>query len=255
MVIVHQGGPVRAFDRRMPAFGEVLSDERDRTDDRLRPRLLRRPRVAARRAEPAARARHREGVSRERGRPDDERSRGGDASVVRATCCSTSGVSAPAASSRSSCRSRLRTGAAGEWQRGLGDVAVAVKHVLFHSARSGTILSAGGEVVLPTGKETRGLGKGVTIFEPFVAVGQMLPRRRVPSGARRRSSCRRTAIAPATRRSGVSRSARASRSAGSGARGRRWSSSLARGSSTATKASSGISCRRCRSRSAGVSTS
>jgi hypothetical protein len=24
---VHQGGPVRAFDRRMPAFGQVLSDE------------------------------------------------------------------------------------------------------------------------------------------------------------------------------------------------------------------------------------
>ena len=27
MAIAHQGGPIRAFDRRMPAFGEVLSDE------------------------------------------------------------------------------------------------------------------------------------------------------------------------------------------------------------------------------------
>ena len=28
---------------------------------------------------------------------------------------------------------------------------------------------------LPTGKETLGLGKGVTVFEPFVTVGQILP--------------------------------------------------------------------------------
>jgi hypothetical protein len=31
------------------------------------------------------------------------------------------------------------------------------------------------EVVLPTGKESAGLGGGVTIFEPFVAFGQILP--------------------------------------------------------------------------------
>ena len=30
--------------------------------------------------------------------------------------------------------------------------------------------------MLPTGKESAGTGKGVTIFEPFLAVGQMLPR-------------------------------------------------------------------------------
>jgi hypothetical protein len=29
--------------------------------------------------------------------------------------------------------------------------------------------------VLPTGKESAGLGKGVTIFEPFLAFGQILP--------------------------------------------------------------------------------
>jgi hypothetical protein len=60
------------------------------------------------------------------------------------------------------------------WRRGLGDVAFAVKHVLFHSMGTGTIVSAAGEVVLPTGKESEGLGSGVMKFEPFVSAGQML---------------------------------------------------------------------------------
>ena len=61
------------------------------------------------------------------------------------------------------------------WQHGLGDIAVAIKHALFHSSDSGTIVSAALEILLPTGKETQDLGKGVTIIEPFVAVGQLLP--------------------------------------------------------------------------------
>ena len=69
----------------------------------------------------------------------------------------------------------LQEGAGGGWQRGLGDVAVAVKHALFHSLDRGNIFSVAGEVVLPTGKESASLGSGVTIFEPFVAFGQILP--------------------------------------------------------------------------------
>ena len=52
---------------------------------------------------------------------------------------------------------------------------MAVKRALFHSLDTGSILSVAGEVVLPTGKESAGLGKGATIFEPFVAFGQILP--------------------------------------------------------------------------------
>ena len=69
----------------------------------------------------------------------------------------------------------VREGAGGGWSRGLGDMAAAVKHVLYHSLDRGRIFSVTGEVVLPTGKESRGLGKGVTVFEPFVAFGQILP--------------------------------------------------------------------------------
>jgi hypothetical protein len=53
-------------------------------------------------------------------------------------------------------------------------VAVGVKRVLFHSLDTGTILSVGGEVGLPTGKESEGLGEGVMRFEPFMSAGQML---------------------------------------------------------------------------------
>jgi hypothetical protein len=62
------------------------------------------------------------------------------------------------------------------WRRGLGDVAAALKHVFHHSLERGNIFSAAAEIVLPTGKENEGLGRGVTVFEPFAAFGQMLPR-------------------------------------------------------------------------------
>jgi hypothetical protein len=69
----------------------------------------------------------------------------------------------------------VQEGESGGWNRGLGDVAFAVKHVLAHSLERGHILSAAGELIFPTGKESVGLGSGVTIFEPFVAFGQLLP--------------------------------------------------------------------------------
>jgi hypothetical protein len=68
----------------------------------------------------------------------------------------------------------MQRAAEGGWRRGLGDIAVALKRVLAHSVNRRSILSVTGEVVLPTGKETDGLGEGTTIFEPFVAFGQLL---------------------------------------------------------------------------------
>jgi hypothetical protein len=45
----------------------------------------------------------------------------------------------------------------------------------FHSLESGSIFTAGAELGSPTGKETSGLGKEVIVFEPFLALGQLLP--------------------------------------------------------------------------------
>lgn len=58
---------------------------------------------------------------------------------------------------------------------GLGDLALEYKRTLAHSLSRGNIVSLTGEVVLPTGSSTRGLGKGYPVFEPFATYGQLLP--------------------------------------------------------------------------------
>jgi mono/diheme cytochrome c family protein len=171
--VAHAGGPVRAFDRMMPAFGEALSaDEIERSIEYIRG-------FCPDRAWPRGELNLPRPLVTEKAYPEDE-------AVVTAT------VDTAAASAvthqflyekRLGARSQyevavpfaLRQSGTGAWQRGLGDVAVALKHVLAHSLARGGILSVTGEVVLPTGKETQGLGGGVTVFEPFVAFGQLLP--------------------------------------------------------------------------------
>jgi mono/diheme cytochrome c family protein len=168
--IGHEGGPVRAFDRRMPAFGRVLSPTqidlavgyiKGFCDDPAWPQgELNLPRA----------------LVTEKAYPEDE-------AVLSTTMASGTFVNEFLYERRIGARTQyevkvpvaVQEGDAG-WRRGLGDIAAAVKHVLHHSLERGRILSAAAEVVLPTGKETEGLGGGVTVFEPFVAFGQMLPR-------------------------------------------------------------------------------
>jgi hypothetical protein len=52
---------------------------------------------------------------------------------------------------------------------------IADKHTLYHSYEKGSIVSLAGELILPTGADERGFGNGTTVFEPFVAWGQILP--------------------------------------------------------------------------------
>lgn len=171
--IAHDGGPVRAFNRMMPAFGEALTeDEIARTIDRIRE-------FCPERAWPRGELNLPRPLVTEKAYPEDE-------AVLTAT------IDTAAAGAvthqflyekRIGARSQyevavpfaLRQSGAGAWLRGLGDMAVAVKHVLAHSLARGSILSVTGEIVLPTGKETLGLGKGVTVFEPFLTFGQLLP--------------------------------------------------------------------------------
>lgn len=63
----------------------------------------------------------------------------------------------------------------GVWFGGVGDISMGVKRVLFSNLHSGSILSAQGGVVLPTGNKHRGFGTGVTTFEAFAAFAQLLP--------------------------------------------------------------------------------
>jgi len=57
----------------------------------------------------------------------------------------------------------------------LGDLALGYKRVLFHSLKSGSILSATGELLVPIGDEASGTGGGTFLFEPFLAYSQAFP--------------------------------------------------------------------------------
>lgn len=174
LAVVHDGGPVRGFDRRMPAFGEALSE-----DEILRV-IGHIHQFCESRDWPRGELNLPRALVTEKAFPENEavvttKVGGGAAGNVvneflyerRFGVRNQFEVAVPFA---------VHESQLGQWNRGLGDIAVAVKHVLFHSVNRGAIVSVAGEAVLPTGKETLGMGKGVTVLEPFIAVGQILPR-------------------------------------------------------------------------------
>ena len=167
--IVHEGGPVRAFARMMPAFGEALSGaEIEKILAHVRtfcadPRW---PRGEFNLPRP---------LFTEKAFPEDEAvftvSGDSDASELEILYEKRFGpvgmveVAVPLVSIDS---------AAGARETGFGDVAIGYKHTLHHDLERGNIVSLGGEVILPTGDESDGLGKGTTILEPFVTWGRLL---------------------------------------------------------------------------------
>ena len=62
----------------------------------------------------------------------------------------------------------------GSREGGIGDIAVAWKQTLFARAAAPRILSVGLEAVIPNGSQTKGIGKGTLIFEPFLSAGAVL---------------------------------------------------------------------------------
>jgi mono/diheme cytochrome c family protein len=173
MAVSHDGGPARAFDRRMPAFGEAMSTaELQQTLDYIRA-------FCTNPAWPRGELNVPRALVTEKAFPENE--------AVLTTTAGASGSGFVGNEflyeQRMGARSQfeilvpvlLQEDAGGTWQRGLGDVAVAIKHALLHSLERGNIFSVAAEVVLPTGKESAGLGSGVTVFEPFVAFAQLLP--------------------------------------------------------------------------------
>jgi mono/diheme cytochrome c family protein len=173
--VVHQGGPVRALDRHMPAFGGALSSDditrvlghlRTFCDDPAWPRGdLNLPRA----------------FYTEKAFPENE------------TVWETAFVTGDAPRVGNQLVYERRIGSRGQievivpvdfqqeaggagWVRGLGDVAFGFKRALYASVANGRIAAAGAEVILPTGNEARGLGNGFTVFEPFAMWGQVLPK-------------------------------------------------------------------------------
>jgi hypothetical protein len=169
MAVSHDGGPARAFDRRMPAFGGALSvEDLQRVIDHVRT-------FCTNEAWPRGELNLPRALATEKAFPENE--------FVITTIAADGEVSNELlyerrVGPRSMFEVKVPIDAVeqegGGWAKGFGDVAFAVKHAFFHHHKEGSILSVAGEVVFPSGNADRGLGKGVTIFEPFVAYGQMI---------------------------------------------------------------------------------
>src|SRR6185369_14891092 len=63
----------------------------------------------------------------------------------------------------------------GERASGLGDVELGTMYSFMNIGGSHLHAAVGADLTLPTGNPNRGLGEGLTQFEPFVAVGRDLP--------------------------------------------------------------------------------
>jgi hypothetical protein len=165
---------VRGFDEMMPAFGEALTEEQaQRILDHVRT-------FCADRTWPRGELNLPRALVTEKAYPEDE-----------AVLTITAAVDGPTALSseflweqRFGARSQFElsvpfalndTAASQGREAGIGDIALSVKHTLHHSLEGGSILTAGLELILPTGDETRGLGGGTTVLEPFIAFGKILP--------------------------------------------------------------------------------
>ena len=170
--VVHKGGRIRALDRRMPSFVDALSEEDiDRVIGYIRG-------FCTERGWPRGDLNFPRVFFTEKAFPENEAvltlavAPGPDAIEHQFLYEHRIGrraqyeINVPFA--------LQRTGGEG-WSRGLGDVNVALKYALFDNLAQGFITSAGAEVTLPTGKETEGLGGGLTVFEGFGMFGKSLP--------------------------------------------------------------------------------
>lgn len=64
----------------------------------------------------------------------------------------------------------------GAWAGAVGDTSFEIKRSLLVNNNSGTLLAWGNEITAPTGDPRRGLGSGITRFESFLSLGQILPK-------------------------------------------------------------------------------
>lgn len=171
--VIHDGGPARAFDRAMPAFGDALSDAE------VAAALAQLRAFCPDRAWPRGELNLPKALVTEKAFPEDE--------VIWLTTVAAEGDGAVSEKivyeKRFGPRNQVElvlpiaahdTATQG-WRGGIGDVAVGLKRALWHDHDRGSIFSLTGEMKFPTGDSALGFGRGVGAFEPFVTFGQVLP--------------------------------------------------------------------------------
>jgi hypothetical protein len=182
--VVHEGGPVRALDRMMPAFGGALRDEEiARAVDYVRGFCRALPEW------PLGELNLPRALFTEKAFPENEVvltstvALRGAGNVMNelvyeqrlgAAAMFEVGVPFGVLDVREAPAAMPGTAPVG-WTAGLGDLCAAFKLAVAHSARTGSIVALGLDASFPTARADRGLGAGVIILDPFVAYGQLLP--------------------------------------------------------------------------------
>ncbi len=174
--VAHEGGPLRGFSHMMPAFGDALTTEQlQRVMDYVRT-------LCGSTAWPRGDLNMPRPMVTEKAYPEDE--------LVWTTQTSLDGpgvimneiVYERRFGSKNQFELVVPFGlqertldGQNDWVAGLGDVVLGMKRALFHSLKTGSIVSAAAEIKLPTGNEDKGFGTGTSVFETFVSYGQLLP--------------------------------------------------------------------------------
>lgn len=180
IAVAHEGGPVRGFSQMMPAFRGALTPEQ-------LGRVMRHIRSLCTDPEwPRGELNLPRALLTEKAYPEDEWVVEADAALEGEGSFGNAFVYEQRFGPRSQFEVVIPwgwrevsdgTGAPGgtDWVGGLGDLVLGVKHAAYHNSESGAILSLGGEVILPTGDETKGLGADGTKLETFLSFGKILP--------------------------------------------------------------------------------
>ena len=180
IAVAHEGGPVRGFSAMMPAFRGALSPEQ-------LGRIMRYIRTLCTDPDwPRGELNLPRALLTEKAYPEDEWVVEAGANLEGEGAVGSAFVYEQRFGKRSQFEVSIPFGwrevpdpgappGAGQWVGGLGDIALGVKHAAYHSIESGTIFSLGGEITLPTGDESKGLGANGSALEAFVSLGQLLP--------------------------------------------------------------------------------
>jgi mono/diheme cytochrome c family protein len=171
MGLVRHGGRFLGLSSQMPAFGHALGEDEIRAlIDHVRS-FCRDPRY------PLADLNYRRPLLVEKAFPEDELVVATDFERARR---SRAGTTELIVERRIGPRGQVEIAAPAAWvdpedgspTGGVGDIAVAYKHVLLAVPGSGSIVAAGGELVTPSGNRRHGVGSGTWVGVPKLLVGQ-----------------------------------------------------------------------------------
>ena len=172
VAVAHEGGPIRGFSEMMPAFqGALTVAQLDRVMGYIRT-LCTDPNW------PAGELNLPRALLAEKAYPEDEWVIEAGVALEGEGSIEGAYVYEQRFGSRSQWEVVIpygwKEGAGSDWVSAPGDLVLGVKHAAYHDKSVGRILSLGGEVILPTGDETKGLGADGVTAEVFSSFGQTL---------------------------------------------------------------------------------